>query len=126
MSRDTLTSPEAATVGPYSHAVVSGEHVFCSGQTPIDPATGELRAGDVAAQTRQCFTNLFDVLQAGGLGPDDVVKVNVYLTDMDDFGAMNEAYAECFEAPYPARTTIGVAALPLGARVEIELIARRP
>lgn len=102
-----------------------GDYVFCSGQTPIDPETGELKAGGVGAQTHQCFDNLFAVLSDGGLGPDDVSKVNVYLTDMGDFAEMNAAYAERFPQPYPARTTIGVAALPLGARVEIELVARR-
>ena len=126
MSRRALTSPTAATVGPYSHAIDSDGLVLCSGQTPIDPATGELRAGSVGDQTHQCFDNLFDVLAQGGLGPDDVVKCNVYLTDMADFTEMNAAYRERFVAPYPARTTVGVAALPLGARVEIELLARRP
>lgn len=125
MSRKPLTSPDAAAVGPYSHAVDGGDYVFCSGQTPIDSATGLPREGTVAEQTHRCFDNLFGVLAAGGLGPDDVVKCNVYLTDMNDFAEMNAAYAERFEKPYPARTTIGVAALPLGARVEIELIARR-
>ena len=125
MSRTPLSSPNATAVGPYSHAVDDGDYVFCSGQTPIDPETGELRAGGVGAQTHQCFDNLFAVLSDGGLGPDDVSKVNVYLTDMGDFAEMNAAYAERFEQPYPARTTIGVAALPLGARVEIELVARR-
>jgi 2-iminobutanoate/2-iminopropanoate deaminase len=126
MSRTPLTSPSATAVGPYSHAVLGDRYVFCSGQTPIDPATGELREGGVEDQTHQCFDNLFAVLADGGLGPADVVKVNVYLTDMGDFGAMNAAYATRFEQPYPARTTIGVAALPLGARVEIELVAERP
>lgn len=125
MPRTAISSPSAATVGPYSHAVRSGDHVFCSGQTPIDPATGQLREGSVGEQTHQCFDNLFDVLAAGDLSPADVVKVNVYLTDMSDFAEMNAAYAERFEEPYPARTTIGVAALPLNARVEIELVARR-
>jgi len=123
--RKALSSPTASAIGPYSHAVDDGTHVFCSGQTPIDPATGSLREGGVAAQTHQCFDNLFAVLADGGLGPDDVVKVNVYLTDMADFAEMNEAYATRFSAPHPARTTVGVAALPLGARVEIELVARK-
>ena len=125
MSRNALTSPTSATVGPYSHAIDLGDTVFCSGQTPIDPSTGELRTGSVEDQTHQCFDNLFAVLEQGGLTADDVVKVNVYLTNMDDFAEMNSAYAERFSAPYPARTTIGVAALPIGARVEIELIAKR-
>ncbi len=125
MTRTPLTSSTATAVGPYSHGIDDGHYVFCSGQTPIDPATGRLHAGGVGDQTHQCFDHLFSVLADGGLTPDEVVKVNVYLLDMDDFAAMNEAYQERFAAPYPARTTIGVAGLPLGARVEIELIARR-
>lgn len=125
MTRNALTSPTSATVGPYSHAIDNGDYVFCSGQTPIDPATQVLRTGSVADQTHQCFDNLFAVLEQGGLTADDVVKVNVYLTDMNDFADMNSAYAERFTAPFPARTTIGVAALPLGARVEIEVVAKR-
>ena len=124
MKRKALTAEGAVAVGPYSHAVKSGKLVFLSGQTPIDSASGKLVEGDIKAQTRQCFLNLFNVLKAGGLTPDHVQKVNVYLTDMDDFAAMNEVYAEQFNEPYPARTTIGVAALPLGAKVEIELVAR--
>ncbi|MGB1658481.1 MAG: RidA family protein, partial [Longimicrobiales bacterium] len=92
----------------------------------IDPDTGALREGGVGDQTHQCFDNLFAVLADGGLGPDDVVKVNVYLTDMNDFAEMNEAYATRFNAPPPARTTVGVAALPMNARVEIELVAKKP
>jgi 2-iminobutanoate/2-iminopropanoate deaminase len=126
MAREALSSPTASAIGPYSHAVDDGIHVFCSGQTPIDPATGRLREGGVGEQTHQCFDNLFAVLADGGLGSEDVVKVNVYLTDMDDFAAMNEAYATRFSDPPPARTTVGVAALPMGARVEIELVARKP
>ena len=125
MARKAITAEGAATVGPYSHAVRAGKTVYLSGQTPIDPATGRLKEGDVGEQTAQCFANLFKVLKAGGLGPEDVVKVNVFLTDMGDFAAMNEVYARQFEKPYPARTTIGVAALPLGARIEIELVARK-
>ena len=125
MPRHAITAPGAAAVGPYSHAVRAGELVYLSGQTPLDPATGQLVAGGIADQAAQCFRNLFQVLSAAGLGPDDVVKANVFLTDMADFTAMNEVYARQFARPYPARTTIGVASLPLGARIEIELIARR-
>ncbi len=125
MPRVAVTAPNAAAIGPYSHAVDSDGLVYLSGQTPVDPATGTLVDGPIEAQARQCFANLFAVLAAAGLGPDDVVKCNVFLTDMADFAAMNAVYAEQFDAPYPARTTIGVAALPLGARIEIELIARR-
>jgi 2-iminobutanoate/2-iminopropanoate deaminase len=99
--------------------------VFLSGQTPFDPQTGQLVQGDVAAQAEQCFKNLFAVLAAAGLTPNDVVKVNVFLTDMNNFKAMNEVYARQFSKPYPARTTIGVASLPVGAQIEIEMIARR-
>ncbi|MBO23528.1 MAG: Rid family detoxifying hydrolase [Gemmatimonadota bacterium] len=125
MARKALSSPTAAAIGPYSHGIDDGTHVFCSGQTPIDPETGALREGGVGDQTHQCFDNLFAVLADGGLGPDDVVKVNVYLTDMNDFADMNEAYATRFNAPPPARTTVGVAALPMSARVEIELVAKK-
>lgn len=126
MTRVAFVSPGAVSVGPYSHAVDSGTLVFLSGQTPLDPSTGRLVEGGIQAQTRQCFQNLFTVLQAAGLTPEDVVKVNVFLTDMSHFSAMNEVYQSQFAAPYPARTTIGVAALPLGAEIEIEMIARRP
>jgi len=123
--REPITSPTGVAVGPYSHAVVAGDLVFCSGQTPIDPASGRLVDGGIGDQTRQCLANLFSVLEAAGLGPDDVTKVNVYLTDMADFDAMNGAYRLMFGEPYPARTTVAVAGLPLGASVEIELVARR-
>lgn len=126
MPRKPVTSPGAAAVGPYSHAIDDGRTVYLSGQTPVDPATGKLLDGDVTAQTHQCFDNLFDVLAAAGLSPDDVVQVRCYLTDMADFAEMNAAYAERFAEPYPARTTIGVASLPLGAQVEIDCVAVRP
>lgn len=125
MSRQTVSAPNAAAIGPYSHAVWAGDLLYLSGQTPLDPATGKLVEGDVAAQATQCFRNLFSVLAAAGLTPADVVKVNVYLTDMADFAAMNAAYAAQFEPPYPARTTVAVAGLPRNAQIEIELIARR-
>lgn len=126
MPRKAFTSKGATAIGPYSHAIDSEGLVFLSGQTPVDPATGKLAAGDIGAQTAMSFRNLFAVLEAAGLGPDDVVKANVFLTDMADFAAMNAVYERQFAAPYPARSTIGVAALPLGARIEIELVARRP
>ncbi len=121
--RDAITAPGAVAVGPYSHAVRLGNQVICSGQTPIDAETGELVGGGIGAQTAQCFANLFAVLKGAGLGPDDVVKCNVYLTDMETFAEMNEVYSTMFSEPFPARTTIGVASLPIGASVEIELIA---
>lgn len=123
--RIPITSPTASAVGPYSHGIDTEGLVFCSGQTPVDPATGGLAEGGVAERTRQCFDNLLGVLAEAGLGAAEVVKVSVFLTDMDDFQAMNEVYATYFEEPFPARTTIGVASLPLGSNIEIELIARR-
>ena len=125
MARKSVTAPNATSVGPYSHAVDADPYVYLSGQTPLDSATGRLVEGTVGDQTRQCFANLLAVLTAAGLTFDDVVKCSVFLTNMADFPAMNEVYAQQFTAPYPARTTIGVASLPLGARVEIELVAKR-
>jgi 2-iminobutanoate/2-iminopropanoate deaminase len=125
MTRQAIDAPGAVAIAPYSHAVEAGELIFLSGQTPLDSATGQLVGGDVAEQTAQCFRNLNSVLQAAGLTNDDVVNVQVYLTDMQDFAAMNEVYAQQFARPYPARTTIGVASLPMGARVEIGMVARR-
>lgn len=125
MSRIAYNADGAVSVGPYSHAVESGNLIYLSGQTPIDSKTGQLVVGDINIQTEQCFKNLFNVLSAAGLTPNDVVKVNVFLTDMGNFTTMNEVYSKQFSSPYPARTTIGVAALPLGAQVEIEMIARK-
>ncbi|GAA4300428.1 Rid family detoxifying hydrolase [Nibribacter koreensis] len=125
MKREAFTAQGAVSVGPYSHAVASADLVYLSGQTPMDPEPGKLIEGDIAAQTQQCFKNLFAVLASAGLTPDHVVKVNVFLTDMANFEAMNQVYAQQFSAPFPARTTIGVASLPLGAQVELEMIARR-
>ncbi|MDQ2850754.1 MAG: RidA family protein [Actinomycetota bacterium] len=123
--RQAVSAADAPrAVGPYSHAVWAGGLVYLSGQTPLDPTTGALVEGDVATQTRQVFTNLAAVLTAAGLTLEHVVKTTVYLTDLVDFTVMNEVYAQMFSEPYPARTTIGVAGLPLGAQVEIELIAQ--
>jgi len=125
-NRQPVSAADAPkAIGPYSQAVWNGSELFCSGQTPIDPATGKLIDGDVAAQTHRVFDNLAAVLAAAGLTLDDAVKCNVYLTDMKDFPAMNGAYESRFSAPFPARTTVAVAGLPLGAQVEIELVARR-
>ena len=126
MARKSFTAAGATAVGPYSHAVEAGDLVYLSGQTPLDSVTGKLVEGDIAAQTEQCFENLFAVLASAGLSEADVVKANVFLTDMGNFAAMNQVYATKFSAPYPARSTVAVAGLPLGAQVEIELIARRP
>lgn len=126
MPRKAITVSNAVTVGPYAHAIECGDLLYLSGQTPLDPQNGEMVKGDITAQTAQCFKNLFTVLTAAGLTPDDVVKVNVYLTDMGNFAALNAVYVTQFKPPYPARTTVGVASLPLGALVEIEMIARKP
>lgn len=126
MTRVAITSENGAAIGPYSHGIDTGNLVFLSGQTPIDPATGALVDSDIGAQTRQCLDNLSAVLAAAGLSRENVVKCNVFLVDMNDFGEMNEVYASYFSEPFPARTTVAVAGLPLGAQVEIEMIALCP
>jgi 2-iminobutanoate/2-iminopropanoate deaminase len=126
MPRTAVTAPGAVAVGPYSQGVEADRLVFLSGQTPLDPETGALVGGGIEEQTRRCLDNLAAVLEGAGLGLDDVVKCTVFLTDISDFAAMNAAYRGYFTEPFPARTTIGVAALPLGAAVEIEMVALRP
>ena len=113
----------AAPAGPFSPAVRDGARIYTSGQVAQDPATGKLIAGGVAAQTEQILHNIAVILSVADKSLGDVVKVNVYLTDMQGFAEMNEVYARHFAPPYPARTTVAVAALPLGAQVEIETIA---
>ena len=125
MSRKEIIIENAVSVGPYSQGIDSGELIFLSGQTPVDASTGKLVDTGIADQTNQCFKNLLNVLNGAGLNFDDVVKVNVYLTDMNNFSEMNKVYAEQFNKPYPARTTIAVAGLPLNANVEIEMIAKK-
>lgn len=121
--RRPVTAPAAPTaVGPYSHAVAAGGLLFCSGQTPLDPATGELVAGDVGDRTRRCLANLAEVCAAAGARLEDAVRCGVYVTDLADFAQVNAAYAEFFPGEPPARTTIGVASLPLGADVEIDAV----
>jgi 2-iminobutanoate/2-iminopropanoate deaminase len=123
--REAISSNAIApTGGPFSPAVRAGEFVFLSGQVAQLPTTGKLVAGDAAAQTEQIFKNLHAVLSAAGKTLADVVRVAVHLTDMKDFAQMNAVYARNFEPPYPARTTVAVAALPMGALVEIDLVAR--
>ena len=117
----TTNAPQA--IGPYSQAVAAGSFVFVSGQLPIDPATGALLEGDIGAMTRQIFANLAAVLTAAGSSLERVVKVTVFLADLNDFQAMNAAYAEFFPAAPPARSTVQVARLPRDARIEIEAIA---
>jgi 2-iminobutanoate/2-iminopropanoate deaminase len=111
-----------AAVGPYSHAVRSGGFLFLSGQTPLDPATGKLVEGHVGEQTRQCLRNLEAVCKAAGASLGDAVRCGIFVTDMSTFGEVNAAYAEFFSDQPPARSTVGVAALPVGAQVEIEAI----
>jgi 2-iminobutanoate/2-iminopropanoate deaminase len=120
------TAAAPAAVGPYSQAVLEGGLIFMSGQAPLDPDTGAVVDGGVAAQTRQVLKNLGSVLSAADASFADVVKANIYLTDLRDFEIVNAIYAEHFEQPYPARTTVGVAALPMGIAVEIEFVARSP
>lgn len=117
------TNRAPAAVGPYSQAVVEGDRVYSSGQIPIDPATGKLVEGDIVAQTRQVLENLRAVLEAAGSGLDRVLKATVFVTDLRDFARINQTYAEYFPASPPARSTVQVAALPLGAAIEIEVIA---
>ena len=125
MRREIITTDRIApSVGPFSAAVRAGDLLFLSGQVALDPVTGKLVAGDIGAQTEQIFANISAVLEAAGKSFDDVMKTTVYLADMKDFGAMNTVYARYFQTPYPARTTIQAAGLPLGAAVEIEVVAR--
>ena len=118
------TAEAPAAIGPYSQAIRSGDLVFLSGQVPIDPGTGELVTGDIAAQTERVLDNLQAVLAAAGCTFADVVKTTIYLTDLGDFQVVNQTYAKRFSAAPPARATVQVSALPKGARVEIDAIAR--
>lgn len=117
------TDKAPAAIGPYSQAVKFGNMLFCSGQIPLDPSTGEMVEGDVAAQTELVMSNISAVLSVSGAGFDDVVKTTIYLVDMADFASVNEVYGKCFNNHKPARSTVAVKALPRGALVEIEVIA---
>jgi 2-iminobutanoate/2-iminopropanoate deaminase len=125
MPKRAITSPKAKAIGPYSAAIESGDLVFVSGQIPLDPATGKLVDGDIAAQAKQSLENLKTILEAAGLSFRHVVKTTIFLTSMGDFAAVNEVYKGYLAEPYPARSTIAVAALPMGAKVEIEMVASR-
>lgn len=125
MKRALATDGAPEAIGPYAQAVVAGDLVFLSGQIALDPATGSLVGGSIEEETRRVLENLGAVLAAAGLGYDDIVRTTIYLTDLTDFPRVNQAYAACFRAPFPARATVGVAALPRGARVEIDAIALR-
>lgn len=125
MSKTAIISPELAPpVGPFSQAIEVDGFLYFSGQVGQDPATGKVVEGGIVAETERVFRNLAAVLEAAGTNFDDVVRAGVYLTNMSDFVAMNGIYAKHFGEPFPARTTIGVAALPLGACVEIDLVVK--
>jgi 2-iminobutanoate/2-iminopropanoate deaminase len=119
------TNKAPAAVGPYSQAIEAGGFLFCSGQISLDPETGAMVGTTVPEQTRQVLKNLFAVLKAAGLGPENVVKTTVFLQDMGEFPAMNDVYAQAFGEHRPARAAVEVAALPKGALVEIECVAVR-
>ncbi len=123
--RAVTTEGAPKAIGPYSQAIVSGDLIFCAGQIALDPKTGELVSGDIREQTRRALDNLAAVLAAAGSGLDLVTKTTVFLSDLAEFGAMNEVYAERFGGHRPARSTVPVGALPRGSRVEIECIAVR-
>src|SRR4030088_999699 len=125
MSKTAITSPELAPpVGPFSQAIEVGGFIFFSGQVGQDPATGKVVEGGIVAETERVFRNLSAVLKAAGKSFEDVARAGVYLTSMSDFVALNGIYAKYFSQPFPARTTIAVAALPLGACVEIDLVVK--
>ena len=125
MTKTAIASPVLAPpVGPFSQAIRADGFLYLSGQIGVDPATGTLAEGGVAAQTERVLRNLQAVLEAAGKGFADVVRAGVYLTNMGDFAAMNQVYAKHLTQPYPARTTIAVVALPLGAAVEIDLVVK--
>lgn len=124
MKLEILHSDKApAAIGPYSQAVKCGSMLFCSGQIPLDPATGEMVSGDVTVQAERVMNNIAAVLTAAGAGFDDVIKTTIFLVDMADFAAVNEVYGNRFPSHKPARSTVAVKSLPRGAMLEIELIA---
>jgi 2-iminobutanoate/2-iminopropanoate deaminase len=123
--REAVSTPSApAAIGPYSQAVRAGSLLFVSGQIPLDPETGVMVDGDIAVQTHRVFRNLAAILEAAGSSLDRVVRVGVFLADMNDFAAMNEVYGTYFTSPAPARATIQAARLPKDARVEIDVVAQ--
>jgi 2-iminobutanoate/2-iminopropanoate deaminase len=122
--KSIATDKAPAAIGPYSQAVVAGGLLFCSGQIPLDPVSGELVVGTVEQETERVMENLRGLLEAAGSDFDHLVKTTIYLTDMADFAAVNQVYGQYFSAIKPARATVAVAALPRGARVEIEAVAQ--
>ncbi len=123
MNKALHTENAPAAIGPYSQGIQAGNTIYVSGQLPVDPATGEFAGEDIQAQTRQSLTNIKNILAAAGTDMSAVVKTTVLLADIADFGPMNEVYAEFFQEPFPARAAFQVAAIPKGAKVEIEAIA---
>ena len=125
--RKTITADGAPdAVGPYTHAVVSNGLVFCSGQVPLDPNTGKLVEGSIGEQTKRCLENLSVVAAAAGAQLSDAVRMGIYVTDIETFKDVNEAYATYFESDPPARSTVAVSALPVGAQVEIDAVIALP
>ncbi|HEV7161951.1 MAG TPA: RidA family protein [Solirubrobacteraceae bacterium] len=121
--REIVDAPDApAAIGPYSHAVRVGGLLFCSGQIPIDPASGELEGETAAEQARRCLQNLQAVCAAAGASLDQAVRLTIYMTDLEEFAAVNEVYGSFFSTQPPARVTVGVAQLPKGAQVEIDAV----
>ena len=125
MRKAIVTAQAPKPMGPYSQAIIEGDFIFVAGQGPINPGTGSLELGDVRTETKRVFENVRAILEAAGSSLNHVVKCNVYLSDINDFAAMNDVYATYFTAPFPARTTIQAGALPGGIAVEIECIARK-
>jgi len=123
MKKIISTSEAPAAIGPYSQAVRSGNFLFCSGQIPLDPKSGQIVSGDIATQTRRVLDNVEAVLKAEGLTFENIVKTTIFLTDLGDFQTVNEIYGSYFKQQPPARSTVQVSALPKGAKVEIEVIA---
>ncbi|OGD18362.1 MAG: reactive intermediate/imine deaminase [Candidatus Aminicenantes bacterium RBG_16_63_14] len=123
MKKQVHTDKAPKAIGPYSQAVIADDLVFCSGQIPIDPATGNVLEGTIEDQARQVLKNLGAVLEAASSSYDGVVKTTVFLRDMDDFARMNAVYGEFFKTPYPARAAVQVARLPRDVKIEIEAIA---
>ncbi len=123
MTRQIIKTGNApAAIGPYSQAVKHGDTVYLSGQIPLDPATMEVVSGDIGAQAHRVFKNLLSVCVAAGSNLNGILKLNIYMTDLGNFATVNQVMAEYFSEPYPARATVGVAALPLGVEIEVEAV----
>jgi 2-iminobutanoate/2-iminopropanoate deaminase len=123
MKKIISTSEAPGAIGPYSQAVRSGRFLFCSGQIPLDPNSGQIATGDIATQTRRAMDNIAAILRAEGMTLDSIVKTTIFLTNLDDFQTVNETYGSYFKQDPPARSTVQVSGLPRGANVEIEVIA---